>query len=98
MQRPLSLEQGLLHWLSLPNKSVQVDIHKQLHPHVLQVPEADAAQSLSIAMGLAGQADIEDPWAAPALQTVLLLRDRLDPPSLAALLPTLLRLQHNHQV
>ena len=49
-------------------------------------------------MALAGQAGIEDTWAAPALHTVCLLQNQLDPHGLAALLPSLLRLQHNDQV
>ena len=63
-----------------------------------QVPNSDAAQSFSIAMALAGQAGIEDAWAAPALCSVCLLQHQLDAKGLAALLPALLRLQHNDQV
>ena len=63
-----------------------------------QVPNSDTAQSLSIAMALAGQAGIEDAWAAPVLCTLCLLQHQLDAEGLAALLPSLLRLQHNDQV
>lgn len=64
----------------------------------VQVPNADTAQSFTVAMGLAGQAGIEDAWAAPALQTVCLLQHHLDAEGLAALQPSLLRLQQNDQV
>lgn len=65
---------------------------------LFQVLDADTAQSFSVAMALAGQAGIQDAWAAPALHAVCLLQDQLDNHGLAALLPSLLRLQHSDQV
>lgn len=64
----------------------------------VQTPNADTAQSFAVVMGLAGQAGVEDAWAAPVLQSVCLLQRHLDAEGLAALQPSLLRLQQNDQV
>lgn len=64
----------------------------------VQVLNADTAQSFAVMMGLASQAGVEDAWAALVLQSVCLLQHHLDAEGLAALQPSLLRLQQNDQV
>ncbi len=64
----------------------------------MQADAPEASQSFHIAADLVTKADCGDAWAAPALQTLHLLRSMLDAKHQAALLPALLQLQHDDQV